>query len=44
MIVVEEKHEEESDREGHEDPFDVQVPEIDEPAAIDGRVESSGVW
>ncbi len=44
MVVVEEEHEEISDGEGHEDPLDVQVPEIDEPVAIDGRVESSGVW
>ena len=44
MIVVEEKHEQESDREGHEYPLDVQIPEIDKPAAIDGWVERAGMW
>ena len=43
MIVVEEEHEQEPDGHGDKDPFDVEVPELDEPATVHGRVEGACV-
>ena len=44
MVVIEEKHQQESNRQGNKDPFDVQIPKVDEPASIDGRIKSPSMW
>ena len=44
MIVIEKKHQQESNWQSNKDPLDLQVPEIDEPASIDSRIEGSSVW
>lgn len=41
VVVVEEEHDEEADREGDEDPFRGKGPEVDEPATFDGWVEGT---
>ena len=43
VVVVEEEHHEAANGEGDEDPFHRQVPEVDQPAAVYGGVESAGV-
>lgn len=33
VIVIEKEHDQEAERQGHEDPFRVQIPEVDQPVA-----------
>ena len=40
MIVVEQQGQKNSKRKGNKDPAGRQVPKVDEPASVDGRVES----
>lgn len=42
MVVVEEEHHQEAKRQCGKDPFGVEFPEMDEPAAWLGRVEGAG--
>lgn len=43
MIVVEQQHEQEPDGHGDKDPFDVEMPELDEPATVHGWIECACV-
>lgn len=43
MIVVEEKHEQESNWQGNEYPLDFQVPKVDKPTSIDSGIECPSV-
>jgi hypothetical protein len=42
VVIVEEEHHEEAKRQCGKDPFGVEFPEMDEPAAQLGRVEGAG--
>ena len=39
MIVIEEKHHQETDWKCNKDPLHLKIPKVDEPSAVDGRVE-----
>lgn len=43
VVVVEEQREQDAHGQRDEDPFCFEVPEVDQPAAVDGRVESARV-
>ena len=43
MIVVEEEHEQETDRKGDKNPFHRNIPEIYYPRTVNGRVESQSM-
>ncbi len=40
MVIVEEQHDQETERGSNKDPFDIQKPEIDQPAPWLARLES----
>lgn len=44
MIVVEEKHHQEAKGYGYEDPFDIQIPKVNDPVSILSGLESADSW
>lgn len=44
MIVVEEEHKKETERKSYENPFNIQMPEVDQPRSICCRMERLCDW
>jgi hypothetical protein len=44
MVVVKEQHRQEAKRQSNKNPLDLEIPEVDQPATVLGRIKSASDW